>query len=243
MTEGQRARPANMAQIVAINQGRAPLTMTLPAVPSLAPEEAMARLEAGHVLVDTREAPAFGAAHVPGALNVQLASAEFEQRVGWVAPPDAQFILLTERDEEVPAALRRLAFVGLDQRVQGAVFGGMAAWLAAGLPQAEIGQVGVRTLREALPAGHVQVLDVREPSEWDEGHIPGSSQMSFKTLGGRLAELGLDPDRPVVTTCASGMRSSTAASVLRRHGFRHVANLTGGMNAWHAAGLPVARDD
>ena len=83
------------------------------------------------------------------------------------------------------------------------------------------------------------VIDVREASEWMAGHIPHARHMALSQLGGRLAEIDKFKERPIVVCCASGNRSSSACSRLRKAGFQRVFNLAGGIGAWSDAGLPV----
>lgn len=80
------------------------------------------------------------------------------------------------------------------------------------------------------------LLDVREPHEWQAGHAPKAKHMALGVVGHRQSEL--PKDRTIVTVCRSGRRSDTAAKQLRAAGFT-VLNLSGGMQAWAAAGLPV----
>jgi rhodanese-related sulfurtransferase len=80
------------------------------------------------------------------------------------------------------------------------------------------------------------LLDVRELSEWGAGHAPKARHVPLGDLRDRLTEL--PTDTPVVTVCRSGRRSAIAARLLTRHGYT-TSNLTGGMHAWAAAGLPV----
>jgi hydroxyacylglutathione hydrolase len=239
MTSDQPVRPANIANIVAINQGRRPLTVGQPTAPALDVARVAESMRAGHVVIDTRSSAAFGAAHVPGAVNVHLSSPEFEQRVGWVVPPEAPFLLVVDGEAELARALGALAFVGLDARVAGWLAGGMPAWEKTGQATGRIAQVSVGELHGMLAGGGVSVLDVRERSEWFAGHIAEAKQMSYKHLSARLGELGLAPGAPLAVICHSGARSSTAASLLARAGFKAVMNVTGGMVAWRDAGLPV----
>ena len=91
-----------------------------------------------------------------------------------------------------------------------------------------------------LPArrDEVQVLDVRERTEWDEGHIPGSSFMPWHDID-RLPD-GLDPERPIAVICGSGQRAATAASLVRRHGARDVIHVVdGGVPKWGELGHPL----
>lgn len=84
-----------------------------------------------------------------------------------------------------------------------------------------------------LRAGQVQVIDVREPQEWQAGHLPGAVHLPLGDLPERLADL--PGDTPVVVVCRSGTRSARAAALLRERGVA-VANLEGGLRAWVAAG-------
>jgi hydroxyacylglutathione hydrolase len=243
MGEGQPSRPANILEIVAINQGRSPLTMDEPSAPALAPEDFRERIAEGHAVVDTRDPAAFGAGHIPGAYNIKGASPEFEQRVGWVVDLEVPILLVLDHDDALAAMLRKLAFVGLDRRVRGYLAGGMDAWGAAIGAQETLKQISVTELQERLAAGDgVRVLDVREPDEYEQGHVEGAASMSFKVLEERFSELPLTPDDQIALVCAGGVRSSTASSILLRRGFRNLLNVTGGMGAWRAAGLPTTRD-
>lgn len=240
MCEGQPSRPANVLEIVAINQGRSPLTMDEPAAPALAPQAFSELIAAGHMVIDTRDVAAFGGGHIPGAFNFKMASPEFEQRVGWVVPLEAPMLLVLDGDGLASAALRKLAFIGLDSRVKGFLAGGMGAWIDAGMPHHTLSQISVHELCEQLAnGGRMKALDVREEVEWDEGHIEGASSMGFKVLGDHLDEIGVGLADEVAVVCASGIRSSTAGSILRRNGYQNVYNVTGGMAAWRAAKLPT----
>lgn len=85
----------------------------------------------------------------------------------------------------------------------------------------------------------VQVIDVREPSEFNDalGHVPGACLIPLSMLHARLAEI--DPGRPVVTVCRSGARSAQASLILQKKGLAQVANLAGGMLRWRSERMPV----
>ncbi len=239
MNEGQPSRPANVLNIVAINQGKQPLSMRLPHVQPRQPEEVARMIEQGVLIVDARSPAEFGSAHIPGAINIQLASPEFEQRVGWVLPEGRDFILVLADEHLARRAVHNLAFIGLERRVAGFLDGCMEAWLDAGLPYRSVPQITVRQLYERLQHNNLKVLDVRERSEWEEGHIAGAQQMSYKQLRTGLESLDLSPQDQVAVICAGGYRSSTATGILLQHGFENVLNVTGGMTAWRAAKLPM----
>ena len=83
---------------------------------------------------------------------------------------------------------------------------------------------------------------MREDAEWDEGHIEGANLMNFKALNEHLGDIGMGPADSLSVVCDGGVRSSTACSILLRHGYARVHNVTGGMGAWNAADLPTVRD-
>ena len=91
----------------------------------------------------------------------------------------------------------------------------------------------------ALPDDAV-VLDIREQDEWDRGHAPAAVHIPMSELPVRVDELApfLDADEPLVITCRSGGRVQRVMPWLAQQGYE-VANLTGGMRAWHAAGKPM----
>jgi len=153
-------------------------------------------------------------------------------------PAERPLILAVEQGEEARAAIRKLAFVGLDQRVKGYVE--MKDWIAQGMSRAMLPQISVSELRRRREEDPLEVLDVREASEWSRGHIQGAHHMSFKHFPSRLEELRLGREIRIAVICGSGMRSSTACSFLLRNGFTNLLNVTGGMTAWSQAGHPVS---
>ena len=84
---------------------------------------------------------------------------------------------------------------------------------------------------------HLQVVDVRQPGEWEQGHIAQAALKPLPKLIDMIADL--DRDRPVAVHCKSGYRSSIGASLLQREGFGNVMNVIGGIDAWIACELPV----
>jgi rhodanese-related sulfurtransferase len=82
------------------------------------------------------------------------------------------------------------------------------------------------------------VLDVREPSEWAQFHIPGATLIPLGDLPNRLNEI--PKDRAVVVVCRTGHRSATGRDILREAGFTNVTSMAGGVTEWQAQGLPTA---
>jgi glyoxylase-like metal-dependent hydrolase (beta-lactamase superfamily II)/rhodanese-related sulfurtransferase len=109
----------------------------------------------------------------------------------------------------------------------------------AALPALASAELFARLRESSAPL----LLDVREPEEFvgDLGHVQGSLLVPLDALEHRLPKLAGYVDHDVVVVCRAGARSASAGAILRRAGFQRVYNLTGGMLAWHAAGLPVQR--
>lgn len=108
------------------------------------------------------------------------------------------------------------------------------------------GQIMLRLsgVQSVDPAGAVDlvnhhdgvVVDVREDSEWKQGHVRDAKHIPLGQVGQRTSEL---PDQPLVVMCRSGNRSATAAVRLKKAGFDQVYNMSGGIMAWQNAGLPL----
>ena len=245
MQDEQPLKPANILNIVATNQGKRPLTKHIPKAAPLTSSQITELTEQGYIIADIRSSADFGSGHIPGAINVQLSSGEFEQRVGWMTPDDAPLILVADDNAAAQEAIYKMAFIALDSRVAGFLEGGMAAWIEAGNAAATVPQMDVQTLQHKLSVNGLQVFDVRDSEEWDEGHIekahflPYTSLVPQLTHPAQLDRLTITKDQQVAVTCATGKRSSTAISILRREGFNRLYNVTGGMEAWQEAGLPM----
>ena len=90
---------------------------------------------------------------------------------------------------------------------------------------------------DALAPGAAAIVDVREASEWDQGHIPGASHVSKSYIEQQIEAAAPDRDAPVILYCAGGVRSLFAAQTLAEMGYTDVASMSGGFQAWKGAGL------
>ena len=90
-------------------------------------------------------------------------------------------------------------------------------------------------VRDRLERGEIELVDVREPYEWDAGRIAGARHIELERLASRADEL--PRDRPIVFQCRLGARSAMATRAFRQAGW-DAHNLTGGAEAWVDAGLP-----
>jgi sulfur-carrier protein adenylyltransferase/sulfurtransferase len=117
----------------------------------------------------------------------------------------------------------------------------MNALYEAGTPNAN-GYRDVDVTAIIAAHGRVRLVDVREPSEFNNelGHIAGAELVPLATVEGAAESWARDAE--LVLVCRSGARSGRAAAQLTRKGFTRVLNMSGGMIAWNEAGLPVERE-
>lgn len=101
-------------------------------------------------------------------------------------------------------------------------------------------EIDVSTAATQLQEKQIKVLDVREPSEFATGIIPGAILIPLGQVEKRVAELDAFKDQPMYVVCGSGGRSAQAIKVLAsKYGFKQLQNIKGGMNAWRKAKLPI----
>ena len=204
-------RPPTTARVVAINKGGfvgAPADLR--------------RLDdpGDGTILDVRPAETHAAGHVHGAFNVPVSGSSFATRAGFVLDPDERIVIHASDDAETDAAARGLRSVGFLE---------LAGYVTEADTTDKLVPVELDELEQLLQDGAVDVLDVREKFERDEGYIPGSLHIPFRLL----RECGpVGTEKPIVTICESGMRASIAASVLTAAGVDARPVLHGGVNDW-----------
>jgi len=228
--EGQPEPPAYFARMKRVNAAGASV---LPPRVRRVEQELRAALERRVLVVDVRPAAMFAAGHLAGAINVPLGKS-FLTWAGSVVPTDWDVVLIAAPDtrQAAEAAARELELIGVE-RVLGV------------LAPANISDLGRRVVTlAAVPAAAIGraaaddriVLDVRNRSEWNEGHVPGALHIPLAELVARVHELRAHSGRPIAVHCQGGSRSAVAASVLQASGFGDVENVEGGYSAWVRAG-------
>ncbi|HKR84375.1 MAG TPA: MBL fold metallo-hydrolase [Terriglobales bacterium] len=230
LTDGLPPRPEYFGRDVELNrQGAGALAEIPPPQPVHAPD--VFRLQAeGAIVLDTRPAMQFAVAHVPGSVHIAL-SGQYASWAARILGLDKRIILVGEDADHLRESQMRLARVGIEN-VKAYLENGIAGWIAEGYELDYIPQISVQEFSELLEKekGHIAVLDVREPGEVEAGAIENSIRIPLGQLSNRTAEL--DGRKLIVVHCKGGYRSSIASSILRRAGYRDIANLTGGFDAW-----------
>ncbi len=228
--------PAYFPRDAEINRAGAQALEELPRPAELSPAEVNKLQQQGHVILDVREGARFGAGHVPGSINIGL-NGQFASWAGTLIAIGTPIILVADDLAGVDEAVVRLARVGVES-VKGYLSGGMYEWDKSGFELARVPQIPIDELHSLVEEGaDLQIVDVRRPAEYANGHAPGAVSVQLAELEKRLPEL--DSGRPTAVICASGYRSSAAASLLQRLGFKNVSNVVGGTSAWIQAGYAV----
>jgi hydroxyacylglutathione hydrolase len=233
-------RPGYFALDVEINRAGAPPLEKLAAIPALSPGELVARKENGAVVLDTRPAAEFGAAHIPGSIQIGLNG----QYASWAAillGLQSEIVLVGGDLEQVHESRLRLTRVGIEN-VTGYLEDGLAGWTRAGMPVEETSQITVEQLHQFVhdDPTSVQIVDVRRPTEWQDGRLHGARHKPLDKLTSLLSDV--DRAKPVAVYCKGGYRSAIASSLLQRAGYTQVLNVIGGFDAWLACDLPFTAD-
>jgi hydroxyacylglutathione hydrolase len=194
-------------------------------------------MEGGAQALDVRDPGDFAQGHLAGSINIGLGG-QYATWAGTLLARDQPIVIVAAPGREAEAATR-LGRIGFEN-VAGYLDDGMQALEARADFLSHTEQISAAQLADklAVPAEEETplILDVRTPGEWGGTHIDGSLNVPLNHLTERLGEL--PRARQIIVQCAGGYRSSIAGSLLQRDGFTRVAELTGGMAAWAARGLP-----
>src|SRR5262249_38189597 len=159
---------------------------------------------------------------------IPVSGSGFATKAAFVLP-ERPLVLHASDEEEAIQASRGLHAVGMFE---------IAGWQEGGGSE-QLEPVSLEELERLLADDSVELLDVREADERDEGHIPGSRHLPYRTARA-AAEAGLLNGRPLVTICESGPRAAVAASVLQASGLNARPVLEGGLAEWSARGGETA---
>ncbi len=235
LTTEMPAAPDHFARCSATNGAGPALVRTLPAPAPMAAEEFAERArKPGAVVLDVRPFDAFGGQHIPGAWSNDI-NGNFATFAGWTLPVDGEILLVADSESIVKDAALWLRRVGIDN-VTGYLDGGMLSWNLAGLPTEHVPQLSPQELHQRIQSKSDGVLvDARSQEEFRKISIPGALNIPAPDLRTQYGEL--PQDKPITIICSTGMRSSLAASILQRNGFKDVRSVAGGMSGYIAAGF------
>jgi hydroxyacylglutathione hydrolase len=204
-------------------------------LPLLSTDQVQQHLASGRLVIDARPITAFAAGHIPGALSIELRP-QFASWLGWLVDDTLPLVVVLDDDQDRGELARQCRTIGYD-RLVGELAGGMAAWRAANLPQAQLPVIEAERLDDQPGV----VLDVRQASEVADGHLPGALAVELGALAGDRLPAQL-PQGPVSVMCSHGPRAMTAASLLARAGHKDLSVVHGGPRDWQrATGQALAR--
>jgi glyoxylase-like metal-dependent hydrolase (beta-lactamase superfamily II)/rhodanese-related sulfurtransferase len=232
MTDGFQIRPPNFAAIVDKNRQGPKLLSEAVSLTRLSVPQVEHAVREGAKMVDTRDQAAFGAAFLPGAINIGSRPNSVNW-LGMVVDAASEIIIVANSDADAREAAFRFRRAGYD-RLIGYLADGVSGWAMQGKPLDHLPQLTADSLMHVLEkySDHV-VLDVRTDAEWQAGHIDGATHKPISSL--IQHGIDLDKERHITTVCGSGYRSNIAGSFLKSLGYEHVFSLIGGMTAWNAA--------
>ena len=208
---GLSAYPAYYVHMGVINRsGPSPVDLSMPTL--VDPDELRRRIDAGEWVVDLRNRTAFAAGHLSGTLGFEL-SDSFVAYLGWLYKWGEPLTLIGSGEGQIAEARRELVRIGIDD-LAGAAFGDIDH-LRADTELRRYRVARFADLKDALGESDTTVLDVRQEHEYLSGHLPSALSIPLHELLDRVDEV---PDQEVWVHCASGYRSSIAASMLDRVG-------------------------
>ena len=185
---------------------------TPPRLTALTSDDMAGLIDRGAEVIDVRPILDFAASHIPGSLSIQLRN-QFATWLGWLVEPDRVVVFVANHDQDLADAVIQSLNIGHEQ-FGGYLAGGITAWRQSGRSVAQTPVV----IADQIPSTSA-IVDVRQESEWEQGHVPGAIHFEL----GEIARAGIELPEELVLHCAHGQRSMTAASVLERAGRTDVA--------------------
>jgi len=181
------------------------------------------------IILDTRDNETFAEGFITGSIFIGL-NDRFEDWALSLIPSGSTILLVTPSGKEEETA-RRLKKVGFN-KIIGYLAGGIDSWKNAGQITDLIIQVEADELAMDIPFDdHLIVLDVRNETEYADGHVKNALNISLKTMVDPGVMAVLDEKDNLYILSKSGYRSTIAASLLKRQGFHNLRNLSGGWDA------------
>ncbi len=230
-------QPPNFKAIVELNKG--PLKTTGAEILPLAPRQLEQKRSDGALIVDARTDQQFDDAHIAGAVCIPMLTAGFGSKLAWIADRDQEIVFVGRDDDDGRRAAHLADAVGIST-FAGFLGGGMTSWRQEKREVERIERLPLDQLKSRADADDdLQILDVRERTEWEDGHIVDSVFQPWHDIDSMPD--GIDPDRPVAVVCGSGQRAAVGASLVKRFGADEVIHvIEGGVPKWKRLGHPIA---
>jgi hydroxyacylglutathione hydrolase len=231
--EDQPEPPKYFAMMKKLNKVGRPLVTSVPKVKQLSNHEIMEAMGRGVKLIDARNKTEFAKGFIPGSINIQGNNA-FATWAGWFLNYEEQFMLLAD-ETQLDDLTRKLMRIGLDN-IMGYV-PSTTEFTDQGGQLDTVPVIDIDTFKSLLDEPNVQVIDLRNATEFKSGHIKGADHVFVGTLMDNLDKVS--KDKKVVIHCQGGDRATIGYSLLARAGYTNVLNYSASMNEWMALGNAV----
>lgn len=226
LLDGQTRPPNYFAIMKQVNKAGPKLLADADRADNLPPIVLRNALESGATIVDTRARQAFAQHHLRGTINIEH-TASFPGRAGDLIDYEQPFYVIADDAHTVKRDLQSVGLDNLAGTFRTSVFSTIER--TSDLPFDSYTSHSPTDVAPRVAQGEIILIDVRNPHEWEAGHVEGAQNIPLGELQTRLTEL--PQDQPVAVYCQTGVRSAVAASILRANGFDTI-DVDGGYTAW-----------
>lgn len=225
LTAALPTRPPNIERIVELNR-RA--DTDVPATPEpLDPAMLRELVAGGAIVIDGRTPEEFDVGHIAGSINLPASSSGVGTRAGWALHPLAAIVVVAGDASAGRSMASLLQAVGF-WRIEGLAVADQPGWKEAGIPLATAASWSLEELADGLLSDAAELIDVRDGTEWELGHVGGSRHVPLSRMRDVEALAPAVAGRTTAVACAAGTRAAFAASLLRRSGRHDVVRVSGG---------------
>ena len=233
LLEDQPEPPYYFAMMKKLNKVNRPLLTSVPQLKQLSNQEMKDAMAKGIKLIDVRNKVDFANGFIPGSINIQ-GNNSFATWAGWFLSYDEPFMLLAA-PSQLDDVTRKLMRIGLDN-IMGYV-PSTEAFIKEGGQLEKANVITIDEFKKAMAEPNVQVVDLRNATEYKSGHVKGADHVFIGTMMNNLNKI--NKDKKVLIHCQGGDRSTIGYSLLRKEGYTNVYNYSASMNEWIALGNPV----
>lgn len=233
LLEDQPEPPYYFAMMKKLNKVNRPLLTSVPQLKQLSNQEMKDAMAKGIKLIDVRNKVDFANGFIPGSINIQ-GNNSFATWAGWFLTYDEPFMLLAA-PSQLDDVTRKLMRIGLDN-IMGYV-PSTEAFIKEGGQLEKANVITIDEFKKAMAEPNVQVVDLRNATEYKSGHVKGADHVFIGTMMNNLNKI--NKDKKVLIHCQGGDRSTIGYSLLRKEGYTNVYNYSASMNEWIALGNPV----
>ncbi|HEY8388537.1 MAG TPA: rhodanese-like domain-containing protein [Parasegetibacter sp.] len=224
--------PKYFAMMKYLNKVKRPLLIEVPKHPKLTRDQFLSAYKKGIKVIDTRNKIEFAKGFIPGSINIQNNNS-LATWCGWVLNYQEQFMLVAD-ESQMENITRKLMRIGMDN-----IYGFISDVDELGIELQKADNITLEEFKSYIGKPDVQIVDVRNLSEYKAGRVEGADHVFVGTLQDNLDKIS--KDKQVVIHCQAGDRSSIAYSILAKNGFTKVKNYSGGMKEWKERGEPVVK--